>query len=247
MIEFSERESKLFNLRFGRTTIPSGFNEWDKVIEESKTLALDYLRVKVVDPDSLFLSRLPSIAPRIYLIGIISLFKKKVEQDPEAYDNPDHVFKKVTQSEKQIFKDLIREVYTGSPMGYFQYPELNASFPIDLQIENISSYFSEYFTGTDDTKVAYIGYREGVPVSCFVLDFKDPKVTVCLYAGVIQKYRGMGAFKDASMYVTMLAHSRGARQIAAGARLENVSSQFSMSKVGYFYGHEWVYMISFHK
>lgn len=247
MIEFSERESKLFDLRFGRITIPSGFNDWSKIITESKVLALDYLRIKIVDPDSNFLATLPTIPHRIYLTGIIKLFRKKVEQNPEPYSNSDHVYKKVTPEEKQLFKDLVKEVYTGYPMGYFQYPELNESFPLHLQLENISSYFADHFTGTDEQKEAYIGYREGIPVSCFVVDFMEPKVVACLFAGVVQKYRSMGVFGDASRYLTILAHDRGVKQIVAGARLENISSQYSLSKVGYFYGHEWVYIMGFNK
>ena len=247
MIEFSERESKLFDLRFGRTTIPSDFNDWDKILQQSKALDLDYLRIKVVDPDSGFLATLPTIPHRIYLTGIIKLFKKKVEENPQPYSNPDHIYKKVSPDEKQLFKDLVKEVYTGSPMGYFQYPELNERFPLPLQMENISSYFADHFSGSDQNKEAYIGYRDGVPVSCFVVDFIEPKIVSCLFAGVIQKYRSMGVFGDASSYLAQVAHERGVRQIVAGARLENISSQYSLSKVGYFYGHEWVYIMGFNK
>lgn len=248
MMEFSERESKLFNLRFGRATIHSDSNNLKEVIEKSKALDLDYLRVKIVNPDSHFLANLSQIEPHAYLMGIIKLYKRRPGKDHEPYGNPDLVFKKVTEGDKHMFKEFVKSIYVGYPMGYYQYPDLNASFPLDLQLENISSYFSDYFSGADDNKEAYIGYVDGQPVTCFVMDFGDPKVASCLYAGVIQTYRSKGVFKDAITYLTSLADARGIRQVIAGGRLENLSSQYGMAKdIGICYGHEWVYMLSFKK
>ena len=245
-MEFSERESKLFNLRFGRATIHSDSNNLDEVIEKSKALDLDYLRVKIVNPDSHFLAKLSQIEPRAYLMGIIKLYKRRPGKDHEPYSNPGLVFKKVTQEDKLVLKDFIKSMYVGFPMGYYQYPDLNVRFPLELQLENISSYFSDYFSGTDETKEAYIGYMDGQQVACFVMDFGDPKVASCLYAGVIQTYRSKGVFKDAITHLTSLADARGIRQVIAGGRLENLSSQYGMAKdIGICYGHEWVYMLSF--
>ena len=248
MIEFSERESKIFDLRFGRATIHSDFNNLDTIIEQSKAHDLDYLRVKIVDPDSQFLAKLSEIEPRVYLTGIIRLYKGKVELSPNSYFNPDLVFKKVEPADKQVFKDLVKEVYTGLPMGYYQYPELMVKVPLHLQLENISSYFSDYFSGVDTAREAYIGYVNDQPVTCFVLDFSNAKVASCLYAGVVQSYRSRGVFRDIIRQMCMLTHARGIKQLTAGARLENVSSQYGMSKeIGICYGHEWVYILSFKK
>ena len=248
MIEFSERESKLFDLRFGRATVHSDFNNLDTIIEQSKAVDLEYLRVKIVDPDSQFLAKLSLIEPRAYLTGIIRLYKGKVELSPDTYFNPDLTFKKVELSEKQQFKDLVRDVYTGLPMGYYQYPELMEKFPLHLQLENISSYFSDYFSGSDPAREAYIGYVKGEPVTCFALDFSNTKVASCLYAGVVQSYRSKGVFRDIIRQMCMLTHGRGIKQLTAGARLENVSSQYGMSKeIGICYGHEWVYILCFKK
>jgi hypothetical protein len=247
-MEYSERESKIFNLKFGRATIRSDSDNLQSIIEESKNLGLDYLRVKIVNPDSHFLAKLSQIEPRAYLMGIIKLYKRRAGQDHEPISNPDLVFRKIGLEGRQLFKDFVRNTYTGFPMGYYQYPELDASFPLDLQLENISSYFSDYFLGSDLAKEAYIGFINDLPVACFVMDFSDPKVASCLYAGVIQAYRSRGVFKDAITQLTMLADQRGIKQVVAGARLENLSSQYGMAKdIGVCYGHEWVYMLSFKK
>jgi hypothetical protein len=248
MMEFSERESKLFDLRFGRATIPSDSNNLNEVIVKSKALDLDYLRVKIVDPDSHFLEKLSRIEPRAYLMGIIKLYKRRPGKDHEPISNPDLVFKKVTEQQKLFFKDFIRQIYVGCPMGFHRYPEIEESFPLDLQLENIGSYFADYFSGADETRESYIGYMDDQPVACFVMDFSDPKVASCLYAGVIQAYRSKGVFKDAITHLTSLADARGIRQVIAGGRLENLSSEYGMSKdIGICYGHEWVYLLSFKK
>jgi hypothetical protein len=248
MIEFSPRESKLFNLNFGRATINSGFDEWTKILEESKTLDLDYLRLKVVNPDSDFMAKLALIPVQAYLTGIIRLYKKRISQSAGDYYNQDIIFKKVSPSERAQFKELLKAVYTDLPMGYFQYPEYEKAFPLPLQLENISSYFSDYFSGDDETKEAYIGYMNGQPVTCFAIDIKDPKVTVCLFAGVIQDYRSKNVFNDAIKCLMNLTYERKIRQIITGARLENVSSQYGFSKqIAICYGHEWVYMLHLKK
>jgi hypothetical protein len=246
MIEFSERESQLFNLNFGRASVNSHFDEWSQILEQSRAHKLDYLRIKVVDPDSDFMEKLASINAQNYLLGIIRLYKKKVDRPGEAYFNPDIIFRKVTVEERGSFKQLIRDMYMDFPMGYFQYPELTVSFPIDLQMENISSYFSDHFSGSDATKEAYVGYLNDKPVTCFVIDTSDPRVALGLYGGVIKEYRAKNVFRDAIRYLTTISHERGIKQLITGARLENVSSQYGFSsEIGFCYGHEWVYMIRF--
>jgi hypothetical protein len=248
MMEFSERESKLFNLRFGRATIHSDLDTLDEVIKQSRANNLDYLRLKVTDPDSHFLSRLSSIGHRAYLTGIIRLYKGTVELSPSEVFNPDLLYKKVDFSQKEIFKDFISSVYADYPLGYFQYPELSERFPLDLQLQNISSYFADYFSGTYTDREAYMGYVHDEPVTCFVLDFNIAKVASCLYAGVVQPYRSKGVFRDIIRQMCQITHARGIRQLIAGARLENVSSQYGMSmEIGICYGHEWVYIIGFDK
>jgi hypothetical protein len=58
MIEFSARESELFKLRFGRATIDSDFPDWQEIKKKISDLRLDYLRVKVTNPDKDFISKL---------------------------------------------------------------------------------------------------------------------------------------------------------------------------------------------
>ena len=59
MIEFSERESKLFNLRFGRATINSDFDQWNEVQKAINDLKLDYLRLE--RPEALERARRPRV------------------------------------------------------------------------------------------------------------------------------------------------------------------------------------------
>jgi hypothetical protein len=248
MMEFSERESQLFRLKFGRATIHSDAHNLEAVIAQSKAYDLDYLRVKIVNPDSHFQHHLSRVAPRSYLMGVIKLYKRRPGKDHEPLSNPDLVFRRVTPETKGRFKDFIKSIYQGYPMGYYRYPELDESFPLDLQLENISSYFADFFSGAEDTREAYVGYMDGQQVACHVMDFGDPKVANCLYAAVVQTHRSRGVFKDAITHLTTLADERGIRQVVAGGRLENLSSEYGMAKdIGICYGHEWVYILSFKK
>jgi hypothetical protein len=194
------------------------------------------------------MAKLSQVPVRAHLTGIIRLYKKKVDQSLGSYFNPEIIFRKVSTSDKLKFKELIKEMYTDIPMGYFQYPKFETVFPLHLQLENLSSYFADYFSGSDPSKEAYVGYIEDKPVTCFAIDISDPRVTACHFAGVIQEYRAKNVFRDTIRCLTALTYARGGRQLIAGARLENVSSQYGMAKeIGICYGHEWVYMLDFDK
>ncbi|MCW3127375.1 MAG: hypothetical protein JWO03_3033 [Bacteroidetes bacterium] len=248
MIEFSERESRLFDLRFGRATIDSDFNQWNEVRKAASDLDLDYLRLKIVNPDSDFLAGFSEMAPKADLTGIIRLYKIIITAEQAQYNAPVAEFRKASIGDKQLLKELLMETYTDVPFGYYQYPRLTKSFPIDIQMENIGSYIADHFSGTEEGKEAYIGYIDGKPVECFASDFRDGLTATTLYAGIVREYRDNDLFKDMIRFFKNLCFKKGMTKAICGARLENLSSQYAMEKEGSIcYGYEWVYMIGFDK
>jgi hypothetical protein len=246
MIEFSERESDLFKLRFARATIHSDFDRWDGIKKEISDMDLDYLRLKVANPGSHFISQLSALSPHIFLAGIIRLYKMKVDTGLDKSFNPDVIFKKVTLGEKNFFKRILEATYTDCPLGNHHYPLLEKHFPLHLQIENIGSYFADFFSGQEPGREAYMGYLNGEPVGCFASDFSNPHTVETLYAGILPAHRNKDLFKDMIRYYKKLCHERGKTEAICGARIENLPSQFAMEQEASFcYGHEWVYMIGF--
>jgi hypothetical protein len=248
MIEFSERESALFDLKFGRATINSDFDEWNEIQRSIRAFDLDYLRLKIVNPDSGFLSRFSAMAPQADLTGVIRLYKIIITEQYAQYQKPMAEFRKATPADKQLLKELLMETYTDVPFGYYQYPRLSKNFPLNLQMENIGSYFHDHFCGTEEGKEAYIGYIDGKPVECFASDFRDGGTATTLYAGILKEHRDNDLFKDMIRFFKNLCLKKGMTKAICGARLENLSSQVAMEKEGSVcYGHEWVYMIAFDK
>jgi hypothetical protein len=248
MIEFSGRESKLFNLRFGRATINSDFDQWNDVQKAVKEFNLDYLRLKIVNPDSDFLSGFRTMAPEADLTGIIRLYKIIITHEHAQHPAPIAVFKKATQADKQLLKELLIGTYTDVPFGFYQYPLLTKNFSLTLQMENIGSYISDQFSDTEAGKEAYIGYLNGKPIECFASDFRDSPTASTLYAGILPEYRDNDLFKDMIRFFKNLCLQKGMTKAICGARLENLPSQVAMEKEGSIcYGHEWVYMIRFNK
>ena len=248
MIEFSERESKLFDLRFGRATINSNFDEWADVYKSIQDFDLDYLRLKIVNPDSGFLARFSAMAPHADLTGVIRLYKIIIIEEHARHLNPVATFRKVKPQDKKLLKELLINTYSDVPFGFYQYPRLSKSFPLALQMENIGSYISDHFSGTEDGKEAYIGYVNDVPVECFASDFRDGSIATTLYAGILEQHRDNDLFKDMIRFFKNLCLKKGMTKAICGARLENLSSQYAMEKEGSIcYGHEWVYMIAFDK
>ena len=246
MVEFSERESNLFNAKIGRVNVGADFDEWVKIKEESQALDLDFLRIKISNPDSSLLSKLSVVAPNLYLIGVIRLYKINITPDAAFHHTPVAEFRKVSLADKHLLKEILMKTYTETPLGFFQHPPLSQVFRMDLQLENISSYFADHFSGTEPGKEAYIGYMDGKPIECFASDFNDQHTVITLYAGILQEYRNKSLFKDMIRYYKKLCYDRGKIDAICGARIENLVSQYAMEQESSFcYGHEWVYMASF--
>jgi hypothetical protein len=246
MIEFSERESRLFDLRFGRATIDSDFHQWADVQKACRDMRLDYLRLKIVNPDSDFLARFDTMASKADLMGIIRLYKIIMKEATCQHPNPIADFRMVSVENKELLKRLLIETYTDVPFGYFQYPEITKNFPLDIQLENIGSYIADHFSGTEEGKEAYIGYLDGKPIECFASDFRDGATATTLYAGILKEHRDNDLFKDMIRFFKNLCYKKGMTKSICGARQENLSSQHAMEKEGSIcYGYEWVYMIRF--
>ena len=246
MIEFSERESILFNLRFGRATINSDFDQWNEVYNSAKLLDLQYLRLKIVNPDSGFLSRFNQVKVGVSLMDIIRLYKIIMSETHANYSKARVEFRKVNPADRELLKNLLKTTYTDVPFGYYEYPRIKNDFPLELQLENISTYLSDHFSGVETGKEAYIGYLDDKPIECFASHFGNDKIATTLYAGILKEYRDKDLFQDMIRFFKALCLSKGMTKAVCGARLENLGSQYAMEKEGSIcYGHEWVYMIGF--
>jgi hypothetical protein len=249
MIHYSDRESKLFGTRLGRVDLSPDFGEWDKLSQEASALQLDYLRVKIESPAADLLQHLAQQSARYYHIGVIKLYKMRVDKPLTGEINPNIVFRKVEPTDKTLFKNIVLDTYTDTPMGFFHHPEVDRDFPLALQLENISSYLADYFSGIEPNKVAYIGYVAERPVACFASEYNDSDgIVTTYYAGILAEYRDKGLFGEMIRFYKQLSCDRGMRYSKHGARIENLASQFAMEKEGSFcYGHEWVYMLCYKK
>lgn len=248
MIELSAQESKIFKLQFGRVTVSRSFENWEEIRQQAAGMDLDYLRIKVANPDAFFMSKLPVFGSRIYMTGIIRLYKMKIDQRHENYVSMGVEIRKVTPGQSGLLKEMVMKTYTDCPLGHYQYPELTGDFPRELQLENIGSYCAMHYSGTEQGHESHIGYIDGQPVECFVSDFTHPEKVETIYAGILPGHRDKDLFKDMLRYYKMLCFGLGKKEYIGGARIENLPSQFAMEREEAFcYGHEWVFLISMKK
>src|SRR6185312_3412255 len=109
MIEFSERESDLFHLRFGRATIQPDFHQWSEMQKACADMDLDYLRLKIVNPGSDFLAGFDAMRSQADLMGIIRLYKIIMSPELCLYTTPVAEFRKVTPDDRLLLKELLIE------------------------------------------------------------------------------------------------------------------------------------------
>src|SRR5580704_16539087 len=77
MVEYSEQESKLFGVDFGRLIIPAGFNNWELVEEEVLHSKCKYIRARIQNPKSAGLEKLGNLGRKAHLLEILRLYSSE--------------------------------------------------------------------------------------------------------------------------------------------------------------------------
>ncbi|MFM2307261.1 MAG: hypothetical protein RLZZ367_1930 [Bacteroidota bacterium] len=244
MVIYSDKESLLFNVKFGRyegvLTDPIALR--DEIIQGG----YDFVRVKLLNPgDDLFV-RLNRIGLPYHLLDIHRLY----ELDVTTYtvpplELPDMQFIPVTAANATTLKQLITDTYTEWPMGFFRNEMLEQYFPLQLQLENFATYISSGFielTGNPG-KRSWILKLNGDIIGCAATEFRGD-YSYTPYIGLLPQYRKKHLFTNIARFIQLTIQQAGCRIAAGSARLHNMASQFNFEREGQKYtSHDYVFMI----
>lgn len=244
MVIYSEKESLLFNVKFGR---------YEGMLTDAEALrnsvlqgGYDFVRLKLLNPgDDLFI-QLNRIGLPYHLLDIHRLYNLDLTTyTVPPLEVPDMQFVPVTGTNAATLQQLITDSYTESPMGFFRNDMLEQVFPLQLQIENFASYISTHYhdvTGNPSRR-SWIIQLQGDTIGCAATDFKGEN-SYTPYIGLLPQHRKKHLFSNIARYLQQTMKDAGCRYATGSARLHNLASQVNFEREGQKYtSHDYVFMI----
>ena len=243
MIIHSPSESKLFNIKFGR---------YEGVLDRPEEMYLqilgdkfDFVRLKISNPgDDLFLL-LDRIGFPFYLLDIHRLYDLDLTTyEIPPMEIPEMEFTVCNGSQKEQMKQLVRDTYTESPMGFFRNEMLEKIFPVQLQIENFASYISENFVEQGNpAKRGWLIKLNNEFIGCACTEFKNLH-SYTPYIGLLPQFRKKHLFTNIARYLQRAMKEGGCKFATGSARLHNIASQVHFEREGQKYTqHDYVFML----
>lgn len=243
MIVFSEAESLIFNLKFGRYegTLPNPQVLREQILSDK----YDFVRLKIVNPDEQLFATLNKIGIPYHLLDIHRLYNLDLNSyTVPAPVIPEMEFKEVTASSSLEMKKVIVNTYSESPMGYFRNEIIEKYFPIPLQVQNFADYISNNFIErTNPGKRGWLVTLNNTVIGCIATEFKRQH-SYTPYIGLLPEYRKKHLFTNMAYFVQRTLKQAGCRYASGSARLHNLASQINFERVGQkFTSHDYVFML----
>lgn len=243
MILHSEKESKLFNLKFGRYEgqVPDATAMRTEILNAG----FDFVRVKLLNPgDDLFLF-LDKVGFKYHLLDIHRLY----DLDLHAYqvpplDIPGMEFIACDGSQKQHMMKLVSDTYTEWPMGFFKNELIEQHFPLNLQVQNFAGHIADnYIEQGNPGKHGWLIKLNGEFIGCSATEFKGDK-SYTPYIGILPHNRRKHLFTNIVRYMQQAMKDGGCRFSTGAARLHNLASQANFEREGQKYvSHDYVFML----
>ena len=243
MITHSEKESKLFNLKFGR---------YEGIMHNPQLLRhqilneqFDFVRLKLLNPGEDLFVFLNQIGFPFHLLDIHRLYDLDLHTyDIPEMEVPEMEFVPCDGSQIEQMKQLIKDTYTEVPMGYFRSELIEKYFPVHLQIENFASHISEnYFEQGNPAKHGWLIKLNEEFIGCAATEFKNEK-SYTPYIGLLPHFRKKHLFTNIARYLQRAMKQGGCQYATGAARLHNIASQVNFEREGQKYvSHDYVFML----
>ena len=247
MIFYSEKESKLFGIKFGR--YEGVLNETEKLREQIIKEQFDFVRLKILKPGEDLFVLLHKIGFAFHLLDIHRLYNL----DLHTYQLPplelsEMEFVICDGANEGQMKQLVIDTYTELPMGFFQNEMLEKYFPVQLQIENFASHISEKYTQQGNPgKHGWLIKFSGEFIGCAATEFKNEN-SYTPYIGLLPQFRQKNLFTNVARYLQQAMKDGGCQFATGAARLHNIASQINFEREGQKYiSHDYVFMLDCRK
>lgn len=244
MIVYSEAESLLFKVKFGRYegALPHSDFFREQILRDK----YDFVRIKIVNPDEHLFETLHKIRIPYHLLDIHRLYDLDLANyEVPISELPEMKFIEVNASKSAEMKNMIVNTYSGSPMGYFRYEMIERYFPIQAQVQNFADYISYNFVELSNPgKRGWLVQLNNTLIGCIATEFKNQH-SYTPYIGLLPEYRKKHLFTHIAHFVQRSLKVAGCRYATGSARLHNLASQVNFERVGQkFTSHDYVFMLA---
>lgn len=243
MILYSEQESLLFKVKFGR--YEGSLNDPEALKQEIAEQQYDFIRIKIHGAgDDLFIC-LNALGIPYHLLDIHRYYSldytETVVSVPVSSDM--ELFRNEGQLNSEI-RDMILQSFDEHPMGFFRNEVLERYFPVELQRQNIADYISSQYTQTTNPgRRSWLIKINGVNAGCGSTEFKGEEAYTT-YIGLLPPYRKQSHYREVIHHMQYEIQQSGARYCTGSARLHNLSSQWVFERQGEKYTrHDYVFML----
>lgn len=244
-IEYSNHESDIFGVSFGRINIEENFTDWTKIQEEIAISDYKYIRAKVKNPINTDIDNLKELGKSAHLLEIVKSYTTERLNTYEIVSIcDDYVYVKVTPDTKKIFFETFNETYEDIPFGTYTPGVLLERFSIPLQRECLSTYFYNYYDGSCPGKESFLIYnKQENLVGCLTIDFFADE-TYSYYVGIKKEFRKNDILLKTINFIHLETQRRNLFYAKGSARLHNVYSQKAFDKSGMkCTGYDWIFLI----
>ena len=242
MIKYSEQESKIFGVPFGRVDLEKDFVEWKKLKEEISESDCKYVRLRIQSPRSSDLEEINALAKKTHLLEILRVYR--------SYDVPvenihrDLRFEKVNNTNTHLLGTILTETYDDIPFGNYTPSSILKVFPREIQLNALKEYFVQNYTGTTPEKIGYIIYDHlENAVGCLLTDF-GINSTYTYYIGIKKEHRSNQIFFRVINFIYFFTKQSNLLYGECAARISNSHSQNALEKSNMkFVRYDWVHLI----
>jgi hypothetical protein len=231
LVTFSETETRIMGLKFGRYNTPFVDSEQLKRnIEEQK---YDVVRVKTDCADEYAALKLHQTGYPSYFNGGVRRYRVNCVEAPlPPFTQPDINFELYVGQHQNILEEIMNDSCGDYPLGYYRTPGLNER--ITKQME--SKCLFEFYAKNNDNALfknsylwfmklgeAYVGF-----IALNVYTEKD--MVDSTLAGFLKAYQGMGLFPNILRHIRQFCRDSNLTYFCCGARNENMYSQKAFEK-----------------
>lgn len=236
-INFSEVESKVFDLRIGRLDL-QGALDADCFVEQVKDLKLDAVRLKVpIEYETINLD-LHQCAYPFYFSGAIKRYEVDCFKAPDvALDDgvSFHLFEG-SKKDLQAFYDILKDTWGKYPLGYYKTPGLNQWITKEMELEALFAYYSKRnnHKAHSDAYLWFLQYHGELagfialytyPGESFETSYIDSTI-----AGIKTDFQNKRLFPNILRHIRTFCRTNNLRYFRCGARMENFYSQKAFEK-----------------
>lgn len=223
-IQFSEKESTLFNVRFARYEGPI-FNT-SELIAEIKAQQLDFVRLKITAANESLFAWLNETQVPWHLLDIHRYYWLDTHHTPVVLKN-DSQLTLIPNTNDTIgyMHQMVCNTFSEMPMGFFKHHLIDKYFPVELQRQNVAQYIStQYIDSSNPGKQSWQIKQKEQIVGCGATNFL-PGEAYTVYIGLLPEHRKKSLYDDVINLMQYTIQQNGARYITGSARLHNLSSQ----------------------